>query len=233
MPSSTKTLYFLLSALLTAISIGLLGFAMSTTWSKTKMDCEGSGINGTAGSAEITMGLFNGKLIRVSCPNFGSEDSFSVFPELLRIEVTPRVLHGLCLGLLGLCFLTSALSILVSLYNSVSNPYETYMGPNGVYTCSSISAFSSVLVLIIYVLNHILTKMQEELVPSIATIPDTSVTLTHKRLEVKIGYFLLIPYAVLSLLAILLVYLYDHAAYTHRREQERPTEDAPKEIMMY
>ncbi|XP_054898808.1 clarin-3 [Poeciliopsis prolifica] len=229
MPSLKKTLFFLLSAMLTAISIGLLGYAMSTTWSTTIMDCEGFGSNN--GSAEITMGLFNGKLIRNTCPSFGSEEKFEVFKALLPIEKAPLVLHGLCVGLLAVCFLTSGLSILISLYNSVSNPYETYMGPNGVYTCSSISACSSVLVLIIYVLNLILTKMQEELVPSIADITD--VELTQKRLEVRVGYFLLIPYAVLSLLAILLIYLYDHAAYTHRREQERPTEDAPKEIMMY
>lgn len=63
----------------------------------------------------------------------------AVFPELSAIEITPLVLHGLCVGLLAVCFLTSALSILISFYNSVSNPYETYMGPNGIYTCSSIS----------------------------------------------------------------------------------------------
>ncbi|XP_043959737.1 clarin-3 [Gambusia affinis] len=229
MPSLTKILYFLLSAKLTAISIGLLGYAMSTTWSKTLMDCEGTATNN--GSAEITMGLFNGNLQRNTCPTFGGEEAFSVFPELTAIEKTPLALHGLCVVLLAVCLLTSALSILISLYNSVSNPYETYMGPNGVYTCSSISACSSVLVLIIYVLNLILTKMQEELVASIAEI--TNVKLTHKMLEMRLGYFLLIPYAVLSLLAILFIYLYDHAAYTHRREQERPTEDAPKEIMMY
>lgn len=63
----------------------------------------------------------------------------AVFPELTAIEKTPLALHGLCVVLLAVCLLTSALSILISLYNSVSNPYETYMGPNGVYTCSSIS----------------------------------------------------------------------------------------------
>ncbi|KAM4716272.1 clarin-3 [Anableps anableps] len=227
MPSYTKILYFLFSALLTSVSIGLLGFAMSTTWSRTTMDCTGTG----NGSAEITMGLFSGELVRLSCPSFGSEDAFSVFPALSDITVTPMVLHGLCVGLLAVCFLTSALSILISLYNSISNPYETYMGPIGVYTCSSISACLSVLVLIIFVLNLSVTTMQEELVPSVANID--SVDLADKRSEMRVGYFLLIPYAVLSLLAILLIYLYDHAAYTHRREQERPTEDAPKEIMMY
>lgn len=93
------------------------------------------------------------------------------------------------------------------------------------------AACLSVLVIIIFVLNINVTKMAEELVPSVGEV--SSLELTNKRSEMKVGFFLLIPYTVLSLLAILLIYLYDHAAYTHRREQERPTEDAPKEIMMY
>lgn len=52
---------------------------------------------------------------------------------------SPLALHALVLCLLVLCFLFSAVSIIISLYNSVSNPYETYMGPVGIYASSSIS----------------------------------------------------------------------------------------------
>lgn len=62
-----------------------------------------------------------------------------VIPTLAGREVASVVLHGLVLCLLALCLLFSACSILISLYNSVSNPYETYMGPVGVYICSSLS----------------------------------------------------------------------------------------------
>lgn len=58
---------------------------------------------------------------------------------LAGIAVTPVALHGTVVCLLVLCLLFSALSILISLYNSVSNPYETYMGPAGVYACGSLS----------------------------------------------------------------------------------------------
>ncbi|MEQ2275045.1 hypothetical protein XENORESO_019017 [Xenotaenia resolanae] len=229
MPSGTKSLHFLLSALLTAISAALLGYAMSTNWSKSTMDCTGIGTNN--GSAAITMGLFEGLLVRDSCPSFGSQSEFLVFTELSRITKTPIILHGLCVCLLALCLLCSVLSILISFYNSVSNPYETFMGPIGVYVCSSTSACLSLLVLIIFVLNITVTTMAEELVPSIEII--ASVVLRNKTSQMQVGYFLVIPYMVLSLGAILLIYLYEHTAYTHRREQERPTEDAPKEIMMY
>ena len=49
------------------------------------------------------------------------------------------VLQALVIFLLALCLLGSASSILITLYNSVSNPYETYMGPLGLYVCSSAS----------------------------------------------------------------------------------------------
>lgn len=76
MPSIVKTLHFLLSALITAISVGLLGFAMSTKWSQTSMDCAESGSSLYNGTANIEMTLFNGELNRVSCPTFGGVDKF-------------------------------------------------------------------------------------------------------------------------------------------------------------
>lgn len=48
-----------------------------------------------------------------------------------------------------------------------------------------------------------------------------------------VGFFMILPYIIVNLLAILLVYLYAHAAYRQRQEQQKPTEDAPKEILMY
>ncbi|XP_013862511.1 clarin-3 [Austrofundulus limnaeus] len=228
MPSLVKTLHFLLSALITAVSVGLLGFAMSTMWSQTSMECAELGSSLYNGTANIKMSLFKGELIRVSCPTFGGRELFEVFPKLKQTGTVPLALHGLSVGLLVACLLFSALSILISLYNSVSNPYQTYMGPVGVYTCSSLSAFSSFLVLILYVLNLNVTNMQEDLVKT-----SSAVDLKDKRAVMQVGYFLLIPYTVLSVIAIFLIYVYDHAAYTQRREQERPTEDAPKEIMMY
>ncbi|XP_038138481.1 clarin-3 [Cyprinodon tularosa] len=231
MPSVTKIIHFFLSALLTAISVGLLGFAMSDDWSRTTMDCRGFITNN--GSAEITLGLFNGFLERQTCPSFGNYKDFSVFTELSVIKGASLALHALCVALLVLCLLFSALSILISLYNSVSNPYQTYMGPIGVYTCSSISACLSLLVIILFVLNINVTDMQEQLVPQIGSIDTDNLELSNKKSTMLVGYFMLIPYTVLSVGAILAIYLYDHAAYMHRREQEKPTEDAPKEIMMY
>ncbi|KAG7228061.1 hypothetical protein INR49_005683 [Caranx melampygus] len=214
---------------LTAVSVGLMGFSMSTHWAKTTMDCGNAGSDFLNGSAVITLKLFNGTLERSSCPFFGGTEIFDVIPKLIETGITSGVLYILVVCLLALCLLFSAGTILISLYNSVSNPYETYMGPMGVYTCSSISAILSLLVLIIFVVNINVTSMAEDLVKDFGG----AVTLKNKSTEMLLGYYLIIPYTALSLASIAVIYMYDHAAYKHRREQERPTEDAPKEIMMY
>ncbi|XP_038590949.1 clarin-3 [Micropterus salmoides] len=231
MPSTTKILLFTSSAFVTLISVGMMGYGMSTQWAKTTLDCargESSFYNGTA---IITLTLFTGIMNRSFCPVYGRIDDFQVIPKLVETGVTPLVLHALVLCLLAVCLLCSACSILISLYNSVSNPYETYMGPVGIYACSSLSACLSVVVLIIFVVNINVTNMAEELVRDFADA--VAVDLRNKSSEMQLGYYLIIPYTVLSLVTIALIYMYDHAAYTHRREQQRPTEDAPKEIMMY
>ncbi|XP_022599100.1 clarin-3 [Seriola dumerili] len=231
MPSTTKTLYFTSCALVTAISVGLMGYSMSTQWAKMTMECARGGSGFFNGTAIITLELFSGNLNRSFCPLFGSIDTFEVIPKLTETGVTPVVLYALVVCLLALCLLFSVCSILISLYNSVSNPYETYMGPAGVYACSSVSACLSGVVLIIFAVNINVTSMGEDLVKNFSeAVP---VDLQNKSTEMLLGYYLIIPYTALSLFAIAVIYMYDHAAYKHRREQERPTEDAPKEIMMY
>uniref|UniRef100_A0A673C4W4 Clarin 3 n=1 Tax=Sphaeramia orbicularis TaxID=375764 RepID=A0A673C4W4_9TELE len=152
MPSTKKTLHFMSCALATAVSVGILGFGMSTSWAETSMLCE------TNGTAHIRLELFNGFLTRISCPLFGGVDNFEVTGN------APLILHILVVFFLALCMVCSAGSILIALYNSVSNPYETYMGPIGIYVCSSISACLSVLVLILFPINVSVTSMAEDLV---------------------------------------------------------------------
>lgn len=85
------------------------------------------------------------------------------------------------------------------------------------------------LALILYVSNAFLGKMFETLVKA----DEANVELQNVNIKLHVGFFLLIPYIFLNVVAIIVVYLYVHAAYTRRKEQEKPTEDAPKEIMMY
>ncbi|XP_029953694.1 clarin-3 [Salarias fasciatus] len=228
MPSSKKILHFTASALLTSVAVGLLGFGMSAQWAISNSSCGGTIlVNGTA---KIELALFEGKLERVDCPLFGSTDYFSVVPTLIDIGGASSALHILVVFLLVLSLLFSAGNILISLYNSVANPYETYMGPIGVYTCCSVSVCLAALALILFVVNISVTGMADSLVEKFSS---SEVTLKDLSSEMQVGFFMIIPNIALNLGAIGSIYMYDHAAYTHRREQQKPTEDAPKEIMMY
>ncbi|CAL8282690.1 unnamed protein product [Merluccius merluccius] len=232
MPSTTKVLHFFCSALATSVSVGLLGFSMSTSWSESSMECTEQNTAYGNGSAMITMALFDLISARSFCPVLGQDpEVFKAFPELAKVGGAPQILHGLCVLLLVLCLVCSAGSILISLYNSISNPYETYMGPIGIYACNAGSACLSLLVLIVFALNVHVTGMPEGLARSNSKVIPVDVRDTQTQMG--LGYFLVIPYLALSLLATGFIYLYQHAAYTHRREQQKPTEDAPKEIMMY
>lgn len=87
----------------------------------------------------------------------------------------------------------------------------------------------SFLALIIYVSYVHLTKFAVDSVK----VNAAGATLGDLKVSMELGFFLVLPYIAMNVLAFVLVYLYVHAAYTRQREQQKPTEDAPKEIMMY
>ncbi|KAL4640175.1 clarin-3 [Arapaima gigas] len=227
MPSTRKMLHFLGGTLASAIAVGMLGYGMSTDWAEMKMMCAEQGTDLYNGTAEVTLGLFWLTIAR-NCPYFAVENSYTVFEKLQEVGGPPVILHGLVITFIVLSLVSTACSILISLYNSVSNPYQTHLGPVGVFTCSAFSVVLCFLAIILFVVNVCATDMSEQLVKNelLMNLKDLGVTM-------KIGFFFLLPFLVLSLLAILVIFLYQHAAYTHQQEQQRPTEDAPKEIMMY
>ncbi|KAJ0060503.1 hypothetical protein NL108_014486, partial [Boleophthalmus pectinirostris] len=141
MPSTQKIVFFMGCACCTAVSVALLGYAMSTKWAQTRVECRGLVSDTFNGTGVITWDLFSGTFDSNFCPSFSVIFMifFFVVFEKIKDSGAPAVLYVLVVFLLCLCLVFSALSILIALYNSVSNPYETYMGPIGVYICSSIS----------------------------------------------------------------------------------------------
>ncbi|TRY99122.1 hypothetical protein DNTS_028330 [Danionella cerebrum] len=230
MPSSKKLLHFLSSAFLCMAGVAVLGYGMSTDWASAVMDCAPPDSEVFTGSSSLKIGLFNGTESKKTCPRIDKLGlKVPVFARLSQLSGAPVVLHALVVILLALALLGSAGSILVTLYNSFSNPYQTCMGPIGLYTCSGLSVCASSLAVIFYVSNAYLGEMFQTLVKA----DEAKVKLENVAINLELGFYLVIPYICVNLLAILLVYLYVHAAYTRRKEQEKPTEDAPKEIMMY
>ncbi|XP_062859730.1 clarin-3 [Trichomycterus rosablanca] len=228
MPSVQKILYFLSSAILIMIGVAVLGYGMSAEWASATMACGSSESSSYAGSATIQMGLFKCNEIKEFCPFFSGTEEVQVFQRLGKRGGAAVALQALVVVLLVLALVASAGSITVTLYNSVSNPYETYMGPIGLYICSGLSACSAILAMVLYLINILGIKLAKEIM-----LGAFDVKLKDQTVEFLVGFYMLLPFIVVNMLAILLVYIYAHAAYTQRREQQKPTEDAPKEIMMY
>lgn len=63
----------------------------------------------------------------------------SVFAKMSEVGGAGVALHALVVVLLVFALVASAGSILITLYNTISNPYETYMGPIGLYVSSGLS----------------------------------------------------------------------------------------------
>ncbi|MCJ8738748.1 hypothetical protein PDJAM_G00039360 [Pangasius djambal] len=229
MPSAEKILYFLSSAMLSVIGVAVLGYGMSADWVSSTMACSPTDTSWFNGTATIHMGLFKGTELKDSCPRFTtSEKPILVFDVMSAVGGSGVGLHAVVVVLLVFAMVASAGSIFITLYNTISNPYETYMGPIGLYVCSGLSACLAFLAMVLYLINLLGINIGKQILLS-----NLDGTLRNEIVTFMAGFFMILPYITVNLLAILLVYLYAHTAYRQRQEQQKPTEDAPKEILMY
>ncbi|KAJ8794031.1 hypothetical protein J1605_003441 [Eschrichtius robustus] len=152
MPTATKSLMFL-SSFVTSLGASIVICSILTTqeWIHSTLVISDTSSNG---SVIITYGLFRGKSIQEL--NHGLAESDKNFEELVFAfgatclpnialvlgtlnNSSPKTLHLVVILFLVLSLLTSLLSSGFTFYNTVSNPYQTFLGPMGVYTWSGLS----------------------------------------------------------------------------------------------
>lgn len=58
---------------------------------------------------------------------------------------------------------------------------------------------------------------------------------THIKSEHNYGYsyWIMLIIIVLNSASIIIIYFYDHARYSKKKEQERPIENAPKDVILF
>lgn len=76
------------------------------------------------------------ELVVAFCPKY--------LPDFIPVlgtldQSSPKTLHAVVILFLVLSLSTSLLSAGFTFYNSISNPYQTFLGPLGVYTWSGLS----------------------------------------------------------------------------------------------
>ncbi|XP_005402069.1 PREDICTED: clarin-3 [Chinchilla lanigera] len=226
MPTTQKTLMFLSSFVTSLGSVVVICSILGTQeWITSTLAIMNSFSNG---SVIITYGLFRGK---------STQELLQGLPELDKdFEVlgilnnsSPRSLQLVTVLFLVLGLLTSLLSSGFTFYNSISNPYQTFLGPVGVYTWNGISAFSTFLTMVLFVGNTQSNRLSQEL--SLKLYP----TITISRTTHSYGYsfWLLLLIILLNIVTVIIIFFYQKARYQQKQEERKPVEYAPRDGILF
>ncbi|KAI5216681.1 clarin-3 [Manis pentadactyla] len=183
------------------------------------------------GSVIINYGLFRGKSIQEL--NHGLAESDKDFEVLRKLnDSSQKVLHVVVILFLILGLSTTLLSAGFTFYNSVSNPYQTFLGPVGVYTWSGLSASFVFVAMMLFVGNIQSNHLSEELAQTLYPLYPTA---THKGTAHSYGYsfWLLLLVILLNIATVVIIVFYQKARYQWKQEQRKPVEYAPKDGILF
>ncbi|XP_062436671.1 clarin-3 [Rhea pennata] len=227
MPSREKTLMFAAAFLTSAASFVLVCVVLATrSWITSDIDFSGDASSVTV---TLTYGLFQGTCEQTVTGGLQiSETSFQVGDKLKTAQT--RATNVAIVVLLVLALLSSLLSSGFTGTNAVSNPYQTFLGPTGVYTWSSCTGILTLLVLILFAVNIESNGLSIELAEVCYAIPTTY---TKSRNNYGYSYWIMLLIIFLNISTIIIIYFYDHARYYKKKEQERPIENAPKDVILF
>lgn len=180
------------------------------------------------GTIVITYGLFRG---------MSSQDLSEGLQELNKnFEVlgilgnsSQKTLHLVAILFLVLSLGTSVLSSIFTFYNSISNPYQTFLGPMGVYTWNGLSASFVFLTMVLFVGNTESNHLSEELAHKLY------VDINIKKTSHSYGYsfWLILLVILLNIVTVVIIIFYQKARYQQKQEQRKPVEYAPRDGILF
>ncbi|NWT89188.1 CLRN3 protein, partial [Lanius ludovicianus] len=227
MPSRRKTSMFA-SAFCTCVSsFGVICVVLATPqWVSSEVRF--SGTNATV-TVSLTYGLFRG-----TCEQFVdaglqvSEKTFQVADALG--STGSRSLNIAIIVVLVLALLSSLLSSGFTCTNAVSNPYQTFLGAVGVYTWNSVCGGLTLIAMILFPVNVQGNRLSEELARGCSTSLQTHLGSKHNY---GYSYWIMLLILSLNVASLIIIYFYDHIRYSKKKEQERPIENAPKDVILF
>lgn len=226
MPTTQKTLMFLSGFLTSLGSVVVICSILGTqAWVTSTIVFTDSISNGTI---IISYGLFRG--ISSQDLSEGLQDLDKNF-EVLRIldSSSQKSLHSVAIVFLVLSLVASLLSSVFTFYNSISNPYQTFLGPVGVYTWNGLSACFVFLTMVLFVGNTESNHLSEEL--SRRLYPET----INERTTHSYGYsfWLILLVILLNIATVVIIIFYQKARYQQKQEQRKPMEYAPRDGILF
>ncbi|XP_053306222.1 clarin-3 [Spea bombifrons] len=230
MPSLLKTLSFTSGFVLSIGSFAVICTCLGTQeWVTSSVHFKGANYSGYA---YIRYGLFQARHEKKVTEGVGLDQqpaNFQVFEKLTGNDAQ-KIIHILIILFLVSGLLFSFMGSVTTCLNIVSNPYLTYLGPIGVYIWTSINGICILLAMILFASNTELNGMPKYL----AEIIDNS---DDKYFETRntygYSYWLLLLSLFLNIGTIGVIYYYQHARYSKQKEQERPLENASKDVILF
>ncbi|NXL31543.1 CLRN3 protein, partial [Glaucidium brasilianum] len=227
MPSRKKTAMFASAFLTCACSFVLICVVLATQrWMSSQVRFSGTNSSVTV---SLTYGLFSG-----TCEQFVdaglqvSEKTFQVADNLRSSKARSTITAIIVILVLGL--LSSLLSSGFTCTNAVSNPYQTFLGPTGVYTWNSLCGIFILLAMILFPVNIEEYGLSTELAKGCFSFLQTHIKSEHTY---GYSYWIMLLIIFLNIASIIIIYFYDHARYSKKKEQERPIENAPKDVILF
>ncbi|XP_014800731.1 PREDICTED: clarin-3 [Calidris pugnax] len=226
MPSRKKSGMFA-SAFLTCVCSFVLICVVLATQHWISSEVHFSGTNSTT-TVSLTYGLFSGTCDQFSSGLLVPEKNFQVADILNNVTAKGTVTATIVILVFSL--LVSLLSSGFTCTNAVSNPYQTFLGPIGVYTWNSLCGIFVLLAMILFPVNVEGNGLSIELArgcfPALQTHTESKHTYGY-------SYWIMLLIIFLNIASIIIIYFYDHARYSKKKEQERPIENAPKDVILF
>nr|XP_004669694.1 clarin-3 [Jaculus jaculus] len=226
MPTTQKTLMFLAGFVTSLGSVITICSILGTqAWVTSTIAFTDSLSNG---SIVITYGLFRGTSTQELQEGLKELDrNFEVLGTL--DNSSQKSLHSVTILLLVLSLAAALLSSGTTFYNSVSNPYQSFLGPTGVYTWTGLSACFVFLAMVLFVgntdSNHLSENLSQKLYPQV----------TNKGTTHSYGYsfWLILLVILLNIVTAVIIVFYQKARYQQKQEQRKPMEYAPRDGILF
>ncbi|NWH48609.1 CLRN3 protein, partial [Fregata magnificens] len=227
MPSRKKTAMFAAAFFTCVCSFMMICVVLGTQdWMSSEIRFSGTNSSVTV---SLTYGLFSGTCEQIIGGGLQvPERTFQVADNLGNTKAKSMITAIIVILVLSL--LTSLLSSGFTCTNAVSNPYQTFLGPTGVYTWNSLCGIFILIAMILFPVNIQENSLSVELAHGCFSSLRTHIQSRHTY---GYSYWIMLPIICLNIASIIIIYFYVHARYSKKKEQERPMENAPKDVILF
>ncbi|XP_044518901.1 clarin-3 [Gracilinanus agilis] len=229
MPTAQKTLLFLSGFVSSLGSFVTLCVVLAIPrWVTARIEFDDGRFSN--GSVTVTYGLFRGETSQDLTSGLGQSDQAF---EVLKIlpAVSPRSLHLVVIAFLFLGLFTSLLSSGLTLFNAVSNPYQTWLGPTSIFVWNGLNMTLTVLAMVQFAVNAQANGLSRALCSALYAAQGYTYGPAVHQYEYPFWLLLLVLF--FNVGTVVVVVFYQNARYQRKQERRKPLENAPRDGILF